>query len=325
MTLKATALQPGETIGVPAPATPYENRSDVLRGAEWWRERGYGVKLAPGIYERDAYVAGDAERRAADIMAMFGDPEVAVVQCLQGGYGSAQTIPYLDFDVIASHPKPFVGFSDITALHVAIHHHTGLATFYGPGLAGVNDAARSREQKQFVQERLLRALTATEPLGAMPTKPEDDYVRPFGRGRATAELAGGCLWLLAQTIGTPWQIDLAGKIFFFEDWNEPAYFIDGTLNQMRQGGMLDEVAGVIVGELPKTEWHEQHEPQFMQTRSVEDVLEAYVEPLGVPALYGLPLGHGDYLATLPLGVRATVDADARRLTIDELALLDPAA
>ena len=165
MTIKGPPLQAGGTIGVPAPATPYTNRSDVLRGVEWWEAGGYHVKLADGIYERDAYVAGDPKQRGHDINALFADPDVDVVQCLQGGYGSAQAIPYVDFDVIRDNPKPFVGFSDITALHTAIRHYTGLVTFYGPGLAGVDDADKSPEERKFTQDRLLQALSATDTIG----------------------------------------------------------------------------------------------------------------------------------------------------------------
>jgi muramoyltetrapeptide carboxypeptidase len=319
MTLKAPPLPPGGTIGVPAPASPYHNRSDVLRGVEWWERNGFKVKLCDGIYVRDAYVAGDPKSRGHDITAMFGDDTVDVVQCLQGGYGSAQAIPYIDFAVIQSNPKPFVGFSDITSLHTAIRHHTGLVTFYGPGLAGVDDVERRAEARRFTHERLLRALTSTEPLGIVPRNPEDDYIRPLARGRATGVMDGGCLWLLAQTLGTPWQIDLEGKIFFFEDYDAPPWYVDGVLNQMKLAGILDGVMGVVVGELEKCDWRESR-PEFPQTLSIEDVLERYIEPLGVPAIYGLPLGHGDNLATIPMGVEVTLDAGARTLTIDEAAL-----
>ena len=122
-------LPQGGCIGVPAPASPWENRSDLLRGVEWWRARGYRVKLADGIEARDAYVAGDPKSRARDLEAMFADPEVDVVQCLTGGFGSMQLVPHLDFDLIAEHPKAFCGYSDITALHVAMRQRAGLATF----------------------------------------------------------------------------------------------------------------------------------------------------------------------------------------------------
>lgn len=315
MALKAPPLPKGGTIGVPAPASPYHNRSSILRGVEWWEERGYKVKLAEGIYERDAYIAGPAEKRARDINVMFADDEVDVVQTATGGYGSAQTIPHLDFDLIKANPKPFVGYSDITALHTAIRHHTDLVTFYGPGLMETNDP----ETKEFTQQRLLKALTTTRALKEVPRKPGDDYIRPFGSGKVRGTMVGGCLWLLGQTIGTPWQVDLAGKIFFFEDVDAPPWYIDGLLTQMTQAGMLDEVIGVVVGELEKCDWRET-KPEWPQTLSIEDVLERYVEPLGVPAIYGLPIGHGKHLATIPLGVEVTLDADKRKLVIEESAL-----
>jgi muramoyltetrapeptide carboxypeptidase len=319
LTIRGKPLPAGGTIGVPAPATPYHNRSDVLRGVEWWERRGYRVKLADGIYSRSAYVAGDPKQRADDITALFVDADVDVVQCLQGGYGSAQTIPYLDFEAIAANPKPFVGFSDITALHTAITRRIGLVTFYGPGLAGVDTPERPPAARRFTQERLLQALTSTSPLGAVPRDPEDDYLRALSPGKVSGRLAGGCLWLLGQTIGTPWQVDLDGKIFFFEDYDAPPWYVDGLLNQMTQAGMLTGVTGVVVGQLEKCDWREDR-PEFPQTLSIEDVLETYIEPLGVPALYGLPLGHGNHLATIPLGVHVTLDADECALTIDEAAV-----
>jgi muramoyltetrapeptide carboxypeptidase len=319
MATKGRPLRPGGTIGVPAPASPYHNRSAVLRGVEWWESQGYNVKLAEGVYERDAYVAGDPKTRANDVNTMFADPEVDVIQCLTGGYGSAQTLPHLDFDVIASNPKPLVGYSDITALHTAIRKKTGLVTFYGPVLMSMNGEDRDKDSKAFLRKHLLRALMSTEPLGPVPRDPDDDYVRVLGPGVVTGELAGGCLWLLGQGIGTPWQVDLAGKILFFEDVELPPWYADGLLNQMSQAGMLDEVVGVVVGDLEKCDWSEDR-PEFPQTLSIEDVLERYIEPLGVPAIYRLPIGHSKYLATTPLGVRATLDADNRTLTIDEAAV-----
>ena len=308
-------MKSGATIGVPAPASPYTNKSDLLRGVEWWEKQGYRVKLGEGIHERNAYLAGDAATRARDLTAMFADDDVDVVQAFQGGYGAAQTIPLVDWDVVRANPKPFIGYSDITALHVAMMHFTGLVTFYGPTFAGVND----KKTKKFNQEHLLRALTSGDPLGEMPGNPEDHYLRPLGGGRVTAELTGGCLWLLGQTIGTPWQPDLSGKILFFEDVDAAPWYLDGLLNQMTQAGMLDHVLGVVIGEMVDCDWRAT-KPEWPQTLSLEDVLETYIEPLGVPALYGLPLGHGEYQATLPLGVEATLDADARTLTVDEAAL-----
>ncbi len=232
-TIFGRPLPPGGTIGVAAAASPYDARSEILRGVEWWEAQGYKVKLADGVFARDDYVAGDPRQRAADLVSLFANDDVDVVQSLQGGFGSAQTIPYIDFDVIAANPKPFVGYSDITALHVAIRQRTGLATLYGYGLVGVGD----KDTTQFSRRRLLQVLTC-DGTGDVPRDPDDPYVRALHGGKASAPLVGGCLWLLMQTMGTPWEFE------------------------------ADEA-------------------------------------------------NGKHLAALPLGVRCTLDADRRTLTIDE--------
>jgi muramoyltetrapeptide carboxypeptidase len=308
------SLPEGGTIGVFAPSNPYFNRSDILRGVEWWESRGYRVKLADGVWERDDYVAGDPRVRARDLMATFADPEVDVVQPLTGGYGAAELLPLLDFDVIADNPKPFLGYSDITALHVAIRQQTGLATFYGPNLMSMGDV----ERPDWDKELLVRTLSG-DGAGEIPRDPEDPYVRAIVGGTERAPLVGGCLWLLQHSIGTPWEFDATGCILFFEDVNAPPYVVDGLLLHLHQARKLEGVAGLLVGEMDRCDWREDR-PETPRTRSLEDVLEERLEPLGVPVLYRLPLGHGKHLATLPLGVQATLDADRGRVTIDQPAL-----
>jgi muramoyltetrapeptide carboxypeptidase len=304
-------LPDGGTIGVPAPAGPYFNRSEVLRGVEWWKARGYRVKLADGIWDRDDYVAGDPKTRARDLVAMFADPEVDVVQCLHGGYGSSQTIPFLDFDVISQNPKALVGFSDITSLHVALLQRTGLSTVHANGLHGMG----SSDVTPFSKDRLLSVLRDGG-AGEVPRDPDDPYVRAIRGGRVTAPLVGGNLWLVMQTLATPWEIDLDGCIFFFEALDHPPWEMDSILTHLLHTGKLDGVAGVMVGECHNCDWREER-PETPRTKSLEDVLEEKLEPLGVPVLYKLPLGHGKHLAATPLGVTATLDADALTLTIDE--------
>jgi len=313
--VKAKPLPEGGTIGVPAPSSPYENRSEIDRGIRWWETHGYRVKLGSRIHARNDYVAGDAATRARDLNSLFAAPEVDVVQALRGGYGASQIVPLLDYDVIANHPKPLIGYSDITALHVAIRQRTGLVTFYGPGLTSMG----SPKREEWSRERALAALTSTEPLGEVPARPDDPYTGAIGSGRATAPLVGGCLWLLRETLATPWEVDLDGCILFFEDVHCPPWHLDGMLTQLRNAGKLERVAGIAIGEFAESDPTKDQNP-WLRSKSFEDVLEEHLEPLGVPVLFNFPLGHGEHLTTIPLGVTATIDADQHKLTIDEPAL-----
>ena len=301
----------GGTVGVCAPSGPYFNRSDVLRGVEWWQARGYRVKLREGVWARDDYVAGSAEDRAADLNGLFADPEVDVIQVLWGGTGAIDVLPYLDYGLIADHPKALMGYSDITNLHVALRQESGLATLHGPGLGSMGIPERTA----FTWDSAVEAF-AKGAAGPVPRDPDDAYVRAIAPGTATAPIVGGNLFTFVHLIGTRWDPAFDGAILFFEEVEEPPYVIEIHLRQLRLSGKLDGVAGVVVGEMKDCDWREER-PETPRTRSLEDVLERCLGPLGVPVLYKLPLGHGKHLATIPLGVAATIDADARTLTIDE--------
>jgi muramoyltetrapeptide carboxypeptidase len=313
--MKARPLPPGGTIGVPAPAGPWDERSEVERGVRWWESQGYRVKLAEGIWDRDDYVAGEPKARARDLQAMFADPEVDVVQVFGGGYGCAEVAPLLDLDVVGANPKPFIGYSDITVLHLAIARHSGLVTFYGPGLSGMG----SPKREEFTRARAMEALSTVEPLGAVPPRPDDPFVGAIGAGRVTAPLVGGCLWLLADSLATPWEVETEGRILFFEDLHTPPWQADSELTHLRNAGKLDGIVGVVIAEMFQCEHWRFPDPEI-RTRSMEDVFERQFGPMGIPVVFNLPLGHGKHLATIPLGVTATIDADARTLTINEPAL-----
>jgi muramoyltetrapeptide carboxypeptidase len=313
--VKGRPLPLGGTIGAVAPSSPWDERSQVERGIRWWESKGYRVKLAENVWARDDYVAGDPKGRARDIEAMFADPGVDVVQVIGGGYGCSEVVPHLDLDVVADNPKPFVGYSDITVLHAAFRKHAGLVTFYGPGLMGVG----SSEHGDWSKDRELRALTDSAPIGEVPANPDDPFIGAIGTGRRSGTLAGGCLWLIRETLATPWEVDLDGCVLFFEDVRCPPWYVDGMLLQLSNAGKLDNIVGIAIGEFAKSEHWREQEP-WLRSRSLEDVFERHLAPLGVPIVFNLPLGHGKHLCTIPLNVRATVDADARTLTIEEPAL-----
>lgn len=303
---------PGSTIGIVTPGSPPESRAEVQRGIAWWHEHGYHVKLLPGALERDDWHAGSPQTRARDIQQAFADPEIDAIQTMRGGYGSAQVIPLLDLDAIARSPKAFIGLSDITALHVAFNR-LGLATFYGPSLTMVGDPS----PPPFTSERLLRVLAGAT-TGEVPADADRLTVISLAPGTASGRLLGGCLGDFIYTIGTPWEIDLTDSIFSFEEVGIAPIRLDRALLYLEQIGKLRGVRGIVVGELAGSEWHEFTSSPRSKTQ--EEVIEGRLAHLGVPILYGLPLGHGATLSTLPLGVTATVDADALTLTIDEPAL-----
>jgi len=302
----ARAIEPGATIGVVSPASPPETRAEVRRGISWWESKGYRVKLARGALEQDGWHAGSPEARARDLQEAFADPEIDAIQCMRGGYGSAQVIPLLDFDSIAERPKAFIGASDITALHAALLRYTGLATFYGPGLISFRNPA----VPALTGERLLQVLTGAT-MGPVPHDAERLTVIAIAGGRASGRLVGGCLGDFVYTIGTPWEPDLEGAIFFFEDVTaRPGAPLPGA---DRQAGGRPRRRRRRVRRLRVARAH--------VLPALEDARGGARDALGVPVLYGLPSGHGQTLVTPPLGVEATVDASALSVTLDEPALL----
>jgi muramoyltetrapeptide carboxypeptidase len=310
--IRPPRVSPGATIGVVTVATPAETRGQVERGVEWWESHGYRVKLGRSTQERGGDFGGPPELRAADLYEMFADPEVGAIQTTRGGYGTVDVLPLIEYARVAETPKLFVGLSDVTYLHLALARHAGLVTFYGPSLTMVG----VRPAPPLMGERLLRMIQG-DGTGPVPYDEEGPYVRVLAGGRASGRLVGGCLPDLSLTIGTPWEIDTEGAILFFEVQGYGPTFVERHVIHLQQAGKLDAVVGVVVGELPYSDWGEGLGPDWPRERTIDDVLDARLGGLGVPVLYGLPVGHGAEMVTIPLGVQATLDADARTLTIDE--------
>jgi len=302
-------LSEGGTIGVFAPSGPYDNRSSVLRPIEWFESRGYQVRLTDSVWARLDYVAGPAQDRVDDLHLLVDDDDVDVIFCLWGGTGAIEMLPLIDYDLLAAKPKAIMGFSDITNLHAALLRKSGLCTFHGPGFGSFG----ATDREAFTLNSAIKAFSDGG-VGEVPRKPGDDYLRPFGGGRVTAPVVGGNFYTYNHLMQTPYEVEVDGCILLIEDVDLKAIDFDIMFWQMRLAGILEQVAGVVVSDL---EGCGKPDPDVVQDRSLEDVLEIHLEPLGVPVLYGLPLGHGPHLASIPLGVEATLDADNRTLTINE--------
>jgi len=276
-----------------------------------------GFKVKPGahLYDRDGYLAGADAARAADLNAMFADDGVDAIWCVRGGYGASRILPALDYALMQQKPKALIGYSDITALHMAIHRHAGLVTFHGP--------VAFRAFTPYSLGELKRVLWTGETpvrLGGPPpfdrTEGRVDWenrVATLVPGKARGRLLGGNLCLMSHLCGTPYFPDLRGAILFLEDVEEAYYRIDRMLTQLWLSGALAGVAGVAFGKFTNCE----PSAFFLQNRPLEEILAERCRALGVPAVSGIMVGHIEDQTTLPVGCLAELDADAGTLTLLE--------
>lgn len=306
--VKGKALTYGDTIGIIAPASPLAEPEMVSKAKAALEMLGFRVKLGQTCFERcGGYLAGTAKRRAEDVHHMFKDPEVDAVMCLRGGYGSMHVLPLLDYELIAEHPKLFIGYSDITALHTAFWQKAGLVTLHGP-MASPEIVG---DLDDYSKESLLRALTQNGRLGKV-ANPPGTRIECLVPGRATGRLVGGNLSLLAATIGTPYEIETKDRILFLEDVGEEPYKIDRMLTQLDMANKLAEAAGFVIGD-----WTGCEAKSLPDSFTVKDLLERIVAPYGKPTIYNVMAGHTKPLMTLPLGVTVSLHATERVLIIEE--------
>ena len=312
---KPRKLSAGDTVGLVLPASMAFEADSILMAQEQLEAIGFKVKLGKYVFEKHGYFAGTDRHRAEDVNAMFADPSVHGVFCYTGGWGSPRVLPLLDYDLIGRRPKVFVGYSDITGLLNPIHQRTGLVTFHGPVAAS--------NISPYTLENFRRTVMSTEPIGVLsnPPKKETELVNRSYRitrlkgGKATGRIAGGNLSLIAALMGTPYQIDTDGAILFLEDIHEAPYRIDRMLTQLWLGGQFERIAGFVFGRCTDCD---AVGPSF----SLEELLRERAGQIGVPAISGFAFGHIEEKLTLPIGLTATLDADAGTVEIREAAVTD---
>ncbi|MDQ1468914.1 MAG: muramoyltetrapeptide carboxypeptidase, partial [Bryobacterales bacterium] len=266
--------------------------------------------MGRNVGQRFGYLAGTAQQRVDDLHAMFSDPAIQAVFCIRGGYGSAQMLDKLDYNLIRANPKIFLGYSDITALHTAIGKRTGLVTFHGP--------VSLSHLTEWSERHLRAALFQTRAIGELTNPPEGNplraghSLRTVRGGKARGPLTGGNLTLLSTTLGTPFDIETAGRILLMEDIGEDIYRIDRMFTQLRLAGKLQTAAGIVVGECKDCP-----PPNHDSAYSLGEVIDYLLGDLNIPVLYGLSFGHTIDQVTLPLGAVAQLDADKQTLTVEE--------
>jgi muramoyltetrapeptide carboxypeptidase len=288
------ALRPGDVVGVAAPAGPVEE-ARLGRGVAELERLGFGVRLADGVLDRRAFTAGSVEGRLRQLHELFADPGIAAIACARGGAGTIQILPGLDRGLLARNPKPIVGYSDITLLHVEMER-LGRTSLHGPMVA----RELADGEQAYDRASLWHALTGEgEPYTSGPGD-----LGPLADGEAEGILRGGCLSMLAAAAGTPWAFRGRGDptILFVEDVDEPPYRIDRMLRQLRASGGLSGVAGVVFGEMKGCA------PGQGDGYSLEGVLLDALVGLEGPVALGLSSGHASRAnVTLPFGVRARLD------------------
>ncbi len=321
MTTKLPLIRPrrlhaGDTLGLINPSgaiydhAPYEQTHRALRAL------GFAVREAPHARARYGHMAGTPEQRASDIHAMFADPGIAGVLAITGGSGANRVLPLLDYGLIARNPKFLGGFSDLTALLSAVHEKTGLVTFHSP-------LGRSDWNAYSVEHFKAVAMAAQPHTLRNPEPPVDDPASNEGRtttlhgGTARGPLAGGNLAVLTSLAGTPYMPQLDGAILFLEDVNEYIYRVDRMLSTLALGGVLQRVAGVVLGGFTNCTPSE----GSYGTLTLDEVFNDYFGGLGVPVYSGAQFGHVKRKLTLPLGVPAEMDADAGTIRLLEPAVL----
>jgi muramoyltetrapeptide carboxypeptidase len=288
--LKPRALAKGDTIGVVA--TSYSPKQGwLLRGVRALERAGFGVILDNDLEKPRRFTRNEDERRAESLMGMWLDPRVDAIIGGTGGYGAVRMIPHLEPAVFRLNPKSFVGYSDITALHLWLMRQCDLRAFHGPT---VDDLTPSMRDASFAS--LIEALTNPRP----SAKLGKDHARCLIPGIATGRLVGGNLSLVQQTIGTNYQVDTNGAILFLEETRDPMSVVDERLVHLRAAGLMDNLSGIVIGQLSVDRSEEE---------DFEDFILDLVSDLGVPVLMDFPAGHENPNLTLPLGTEVELVVD----------------
>lgn len=296
--LKPLPLKKGEKIGVIAPAGSVSDER-LQAGVEALRRAGFGVELAQGILDRKGYLAGEPENRAKALRDFFARDDIAAVFCARGGFGSIQLLSFLEVDKIRRHPKIFVGYSDVTILLNWLVERCALVAFHGPMVAMEIAQGLGPRSEEFFWETLLGKKRSWQlRVGEM--------VRP---GYAEAAMVGGCLSIVVTTLGTPYEIETAGKILFLEDIGERPYRLERMLTHLKLARKFEGLAGLVFGSFTDCEGE--------GDRDLQKIVQELFHDASYPVIAGLEAGHGNENLLLPFGVKMALDGKTGSLSLVE--------
>lgn len=293
--VKPSRLNPGDTIGIVAPAGPFD-RGKFLKGKAVLESAGFRTFFDETIFRKHGFLAGNDVQRADQVNRLFADPSIQAVICARGGYGSMRMLPFLDVETIRKHPKIFFGFSDISALLSVIQDWCGLIPFHGPVVTTLANAP---------EETITSLLTILTSEKTLELTPENGII--IKPGVASGRMAGGNLTTLCHLVGTPYAPFFNGNILLLEDIGEAPYRIDRMLTQMKLAGCFNGISGLVLGSFK----------DCGPSNEIFNVVRCIFEDTDVPILAGFDIGHGKRNFTIPLGLSATLNADGKQLSFHE--------
>ncbi len=306
-TLRPPKLNKGDAIGLVAPASALADSTKLEKAVHYFELQGYRVEVGKNVGKVHGYLAGTDEERATDLHAMFSNKHVKAILALRGGYGTPRLLPRLNYSLIARHPKILCGYSDLTALSLAIWKKCRLVTFHGP-MAGVDFAGTV---DAFTEEMFWRSLTSTKKLGRIPF-PESPAVHSLRKGTARGRLLGGNLSLIISLLGTHYLPDFKNSLLFLEEIGEEPYRVDRMLTHLRNAGVFAKAGALLLGQFTDCTPADPTKPSL----TIEQVLRELATRIKRPILSNLPFGHVSQKMILPIGL--TVRVDANRSVVEYL-------
>ena len=301
------ALEAGDKIGFVAPAGIVFDESEFEKMKRVMELKGFRVAFAENVRKQWGYFSGTDRERAEGINKMFADPEIKALIAIRGGWGCSRILEMIDFDLIRENPKIYCGFSDNTALQMAILKKTGMITFHGPN--------GNSEWTEFTRKHFTDVLKNRKPVLMQIPEDERNSTSTIRGGKSAGRLVGGNLTILVSMLGTPYMPDMRGAILFTEDIGEQVYRIDRMLTQLRLSGVLDEISGFVFGKC--YDCKESNGPGF----TLDEILKQHLEPLGVPVFSGSMISHLENIFTVPQGAEAEIDADKKTIRLLEPAVV----
>ncbi|MFI5251863.1 MAG: LD-carboxypeptidase [Bacteroidota bacterium] len=294
--LKPKPLRRGDVIGIAAPASPPASEDELGKGIRYLESLGYRIELGPHLYHRRGYLAGTDEQRTSDLHKLFENRKVKAIFTVRGGYGALRILPYLNFNIFRRNPKILLGYSDITALQLALFSKIGLISFSGPMVS----VEMAEGLKGHAEEQLWDCLTSTRPPGEIKIKPRERTI--YEKGNASGRVLGGNLTMIAALVGSRFLPREEGHLLLLEEIDEKPYRIDRILAQMKRTKFLNAAGGVVLGKFIGCE-PSPGKPSLSLGQIFQDVFQPYE----IPVMGHIQYGHVKNPLTIPIGVKARIN------------------